>query len=123
MLVQSGERYRFAVEFVARKPLPSVCIGFLIRSSWGVDLIGTDTRFLACPGLPDRMRPGERCRAVLEMPLSFAPGTYFSRSPWWEPTRRSTISGLTAYRSASRRRRFSSTRRQLWGFQLTRMRA
>ena len=23
------------------------------------------------------MRPGERCRAVLEMPLSFAPGTYF----------------------------------------------
>jgi hypothetical protein len=23
------------------------------------------------------MRPGERCRAVLEMPLSLAPGTYF----------------------------------------------
>jgi hypothetical protein len=23
------------------------------------------------------MRPGERCRAELELPLSFAPGTYF----------------------------------------------
>jgi Wzt C-terminal domain len=49
VLVQSGESYRFVVEFVARKPLPSVCIGFLIRTSRGIDLIGTDTRFLAWP--------------------------------------------------------------------------
>ncbi|MCC2653752.1 MAG: ABC-type polysaccharide/polyol phosphate transport system, ATPase component [Microvirga sp.] len=77
ILVKSGHTYRFVVEFVARKPLPSVCIGFLIRTSWGIDLIGTDTRFLPCPGLPDRMRPPEQCRAVIEIPLSLAPGTYF----------------------------------------------
>ena len=77
VLVQSGEACRFVVDFIARKPLPSVCISFLIRTSWGVDIIGTDTRFLASPGLPERMRSGERCRAVFELPLSFAPGTYF----------------------------------------------
>jgi ABC-type polysaccharide/polyol phosphate transport system ATPase subunit len=77
VLVQSGEACRFVVDFIARKPLPSVCISFLIRTSWGVDIIGTDTRFIASPGLPERMRSGERCRAVFELPLSFAPGTYF----------------------------------------------
>ena len=77
VLVQSGETYRFVVDFIARKPLPSVCISFLIRTSWGIDIIGTDTRFIASPGRPERMRSGERCRAVFELPLSFAPGTYF----------------------------------------------
>jgi ABC-type polysaccharide/polyol phosphate transport system ATPase subunit len=76
-LVQSGEIYRFVVDFVAQKHLPSVCIGFLIRNASGLDIIGTDTRYLQCPGLPKRMQAGQRCQAVLELPLALAPGTFF----------------------------------------------
>jgi lipopolysaccharide transport system ATP-binding protein len=77
VLVQSGKTYRFVVDFVARKALPSVCIGFLIRDASGLDIIGTDTRYLQCPGLPERMQAGQRCQAVLELPLALAPGTFF----------------------------------------------
>jgi lipopolysaccharide transport system ATP-binding protein len=77
VLVQSGKTYRFVVDFVARKALPSVCIAFLIRNASGLDIIGTDTRYLQCPGLPERMQAGQRCQVVLELPLALGPGTFF----------------------------------------------
>jgi ABC-type polysaccharide/polyol phosphate transport system ATPase subunit len=77
VLVQSGEIYRFIVDFGAQRHLPSVCIGFLIRNACGLDIIGTDTRFLECPGLPERMEAGQRCQAGIQLPLALAPGTFF----------------------------------------------
>jgi ABC-type polysaccharide/polyol phosphate transport system ATPase subunit len=77
VLVQSGEIYRFLVDFVAQRHLPSVCIGFLIRNASGLDIIGTDTRFLECPGLPECMQAGQRCQAGIQLPLALAPGTFF----------------------------------------------
>jgi lipopolysaccharide transport system ATP-binding protein len=75
--VRSGGTYRLVTEFVARQPLPSVCVSFNIKNTWGLDLIGTDTRFLLCEGLPDTMKPRERCRVSIELPIWLAPGTYF----------------------------------------------
>jgi len=72
-----GETYRIVIDIEAKEALPSVCVGFLVRSSWGIDLYGTDTRFVPCPGLPQTMAPGERLRVTIETPFNLAPNTYF----------------------------------------------
>ena len=76
--VPSGETARFVVGFEARAALPGVVLGLLIRNAWGLDVVGTDTRFVPCPGLPERMERGARCAVEVAMPMWLAPGTYFA---------------------------------------------
>jgi hypothetical protein len=54
-----------------------VCVGMIIRSSWGIDLIGTDTRFVPCPGLPPVLRAGEKVKVTISLPIWLASGVYF----------------------------------------------
>jgi lipopolysaccharide transport system ATP-binding protein len=77
VVLRSGESCRFVIAFEARADLPDVQLGIIIRNAWGLDIIGTDTRFAPCPGLPQRMEPGQCCRVEITMPMWLAPGTYF----------------------------------------------
>ena len=76
--VRTGSKCRFVLTIRAKRDLPSVCVGFLIRTAWGVDVFGTDTRFFDCPGLPDSMRAGDTCWVSIGCTLWLAPGTYFA---------------------------------------------
>ncbi len=75
--LEPGKTYRIVIDITANAPLPSVCVGFIIRSAWGLDLYGTDTRYVPCPGLPPSMSPGDRLRVTIATPLNLAPSTYF----------------------------------------------
>lgn len=76
-LLFGGKTYRLVIEAEAKAAIPSLCIGFIVRSAWGLDLMGVDTRFVPCPGLPTRLMPGERCQLSAAVQFWFAPGTYF----------------------------------------------
>ena len=75
--VPTGSKCQLVLTDRAKRDLPSVCVGFLIRTAWGVDVFGTDTRFFDCPGLPDSMRAGDTCWVSIGCTLWLAPGTYF----------------------------------------------
>jgi lipopolysaccharide transport system ATP-binding protein len=75
--LEPGKDYRIIIDITANAPLSSVCVGFIIRSAWGLDLYGTDTRHVPCPGLPSSMAPGDRLRVTIITPLNLAPSTYF----------------------------------------------
>ena len=75
--VRAGSKCRFALTIRARRNLPSICVGFLIRTAWGVDVFGTDTGHFDCPGLPESMRAGDVCQLSIYPTVWLAPGTYF----------------------------------------------
>jgi ABC-type polysaccharide/polyol phosphate transport system ATPase subunit len=77
-LLRSGERYRCMMRIVAQKPVPpDSCAGFLVRSTKGVDLFGTDTtRAESVTGLP-LAQPGDIAEVGVDLTMWLAPGDYF----------------------------------------------
>jgi homopolymeric O-antigen transport system ATP-binding protein len=77
-LLTSGGRYRCMMRIIAHKPIPlGLCAGFLIRSTQGVDLFGTDTdRAEGAPDLP-LAQPGDVAEVTVDLAMWLAPGDYF----------------------------------------------
>jgi lipopolysaccharide transport system ATP-binding protein len=76
-LLEPGKSYRIGIDIEANADLPSICVGFIVRSNWGLDLYGTDTRYVPCPGMPASMARGDRMRVIIDTSMNLAPNTYF----------------------------------------------
>jgi hypothetical protein len=76
-LLVSGQKYRCFLRVAAHRPVGNSCAGFVVRSSKGVDLFGTDTtRIDNFPDLP-LARPGDLVELAIDVTMWLGPGEYF----------------------------------------------
>ena len=77
-LLTSGGRYRCMMRIVVHEPVPAdLCAGFLIRSTQGVDLFGTDTCLSEGATELPLAQPGDIAEVTVDLAMWLAPGEYF----------------------------------------------
>lgn len=75
-LLHTGSAYRFVLRMIAHKNLEKFCVGFVIRSSKGVDLFGTDTNYGRSTKLP-ALNTGDILEVNMNVTMWLAAGSYF----------------------------------------------
>jgi homopolymeric O-antigen transport system ATP-binding protein len=75
--LKTGGAYRFRLVIDAQADIDDYVLGLLIRTSRGVEVIGTDSRFWARENLPTRLKKGQRYYFDAAFRNNLAPGTFF----------------------------------------------